>query len=57
MWDMSFMLPDENARAVSLEFEVIEGDGRLITFGSLIANKSNDPSTIEMEFGDHLLAH
>jgi hypothetical protein len=56
-WDMSFMLPDENAWAVSLEFEVTEGDGRLITFGSLVANRSNDPSTIEMEFGEHLLAH
>jgi hypothetical protein len=55
-WDMSFMLPDENAWAVTLEFEVVEGDGRLITFGSLIANKSNDPTTIEMEFGEHLLA-
>ena len=56
-WNMSFMLPDENAWAVSLEFEVTEGDGRLITFGSLIANESNDPATIEMEFGENLLAH
>jgi len=55
-WNMSFMLPDANAWAVSLEFEVLEGEGRLITFGSLIANRSNDPSTIEMEFDERHLA-
>jgi len=42
----------ENAR---LELEVTQGEGRVIAFGSLVANGSQDPSTFEMQFSDELL--
>jgi len=54
-WNLSRLLPDSSAWAVYLEIEVIGGDGRLIAFGSLIANQSNDPSTFEMQFGGSVL--
>ncbi|MCU0290896.1 MAG: hypothetical protein MUF10_02760, partial [Thermoanaerobaculaceae bacterium] len=43
----------ENAR---LEVEVLTGSGRVVAFGSGVANGSNDPSTFEMQFRDDLLA-
>jgi len=55
-WNLARLLPGENAWAVYLEIEVMDGSGRLIAFGSLIANHSNDPSTFEMQFANHLLA-
>jgi len=44
---------EENAR---LEVEVISGAGRVIAYGSLIANASQDPTTFEMTYADTLLA-
>ena len=42
----------ENAR---LEVEVISGSGRVIAYGSGIANGSQDPTTFEMSYADSLL--
>ncbi|HNX49779.1 MAG TPA: hypothetical protein PKL08_06430 [Thermoanaerobaculaceae bacterium] len=42
----------ENAR---LKVEVRSGSGKVIAFGSGLANRSNDPSTFEMAFRDELL--
>ncbi len=42
----------ENAR---IELEVTGGQGKIIAFGSLVANGSQDPSTFEMQFRDELL--
>ncbi len=42
----------ENAR---VELEVTGGQGRIIAFGSLVANGSQDPSTFEMQYRDELL--
>ncbi len=43
----------DNAR---LEVQVASGSGRVIAFGSAIANVSQDPTTFEMTFRDELLA-
>jgi hypothetical protein len=39
-----------------VEVEVSAGSGKVIAFGSSIANGSEDPSTMEMHFADSLLA-
>ncbi|MEW5877201.1 MAG: hypothetical protein AB1751_03930 [Acidobacteriota bacterium] len=39
-----------------VEIEVTGGSGKVIAFGSSIANGSDDPSTVEMHFADSLLA-
>ena len=46
-------LSTENAR---LTVEVTSGSGRVIVFGSGVANGSQDPATFEMAFRDDLLA-
>ncbi|MBI4914341.1 MAG: hypothetical protein HY825_00710 [Acidobacteria bacterium] len=38
-----------------LDVEVVSGSGRVIAFGSLITNGSQDPTTFEMAFADTLL--
>jgi hypothetical protein len=43
----------ENAR---LEIEVISGSGRVIAYGSAIANGSQDPTTLEMQYAEGLLS-
>lgn len=43
----------DNAR---LAVEVESGSGRVVAFGSSVANGSQDPSTLEMSFRDELLA-
>jgi hypothetical protein len=43
----------QNAR---LQVEVMSGAGRVIAFGSSLANSSNDPSTFEMSFSDELIS-
>jgi hypothetical protein len=45
-------LSTQNAR---LTVEVTAGSGKVIAFGSLVANGSQDPSTMEMSFRDELL--
>ncbi len=42
----------ENAR---LKVEVVSGSGRIIAYGSGIANASQDPTTYEMSYSDSLL--
>ncbi|MGQ9495589.1 MAG: hypothetical protein ACUVRY_04930 [Thermoanaerobaculaceae bacterium] len=39
-----------------VEVRVVGGSGRVIAFGSLVANGSDDPSTMEMLYADSLLA-
>ena len=50
------LLPGINAANLRLEVTVVAGDGRVVAFGSGLANRSNDPSTFEMLFADRLLA-
>ncbi|MGV8041315.1 MAG: hypothetical protein AB2L07_15035 [Thermoanaerobaculaceae bacterium] len=46
-------LSTQNAR---LTVEVVSGSGKVIVFGSGVANGSQDPATFEMAFRDELLA-
>jgi hypothetical protein len=46
-------LATENAR---ITVEVVGGTGRIIAFGSGLANTSNDPSTFDMSYSEELLA-
>ena len=46
-------LSTQNAR---LTVEVTSGTGKVIAFGSGVANGSQDPATFEMAFRDELLA-
>ena len=46
-------LSTENSR---LEVEVISGTGKVIAYGSAIANGSQDPTTFEMEYPPRVLA-
>ena len=45
-------ISSDNAR---LTVEVLSGEGRVIAFGSSVANGSQDPSTLEMAYADSLL--
>ncbi|GBC79423.1 hypothetical protein HRbin09_00642 [bacterium HR09] len=52
VWDLfQAATPDHQ-----VEIEVTGGTGKVIAFGSSIANGSDDPSTVEMHFADSLLA-
>ena len=46
-------LSNENAR---LEVEVVSGSGKIIAYGSSIANGSQDPTTFDMTYSETLLA-
>lgn len=48
--------PTVNSQNARLHVEIVSGSGRAVLFGSCIANRSNDPSTVEMSFRDELLA-
>jgi hypothetical protein len=50
------LLPGVDAVNLRLEVSVRAGEGRVVAFGSGLANGSNDPSTFEMQFADSLLA-
>ncbi len=50
------LLPTIDAANLRLEVTLTAGDGRVVAFGSGLANRSNDPSTFEMQFADRLLA-
>jgi hypothetical protein len=52
VWNL-FAVPMENHQ---VEVEVTGGSGKVIAFGSSVANGSDDPSTVEMHFADALLA-
>jgi len=47
--------PAVSTENVRLEVEVISGAGRIIAYGSGIANGSQDPTTFEMQYEDALL--
>jgi hypothetical protein len=47
--------PGVNAANLRLEVEVLGGTGKIVAFGSGLANRSNDPSTFEMAYRDELL--
>ncbi|HPC84379.1 MAG TPA: hypothetical protein P5234_13680, partial [Thermoanaerobaculaceae bacterium] len=51
----SFFNSAGNAENARIELEVTGGQGKIIAFGSLVANGSQDPSTFEMQFRDELL--
>lgn len=55
-WNVSDLLAGGTAWNWRLEIEVLDGSGRVIAFGSGVANSSNDPSTFEMQYSDSLLA-
>lgn len=48
--------PSLNTQNARLTAEVTAGSGRVIVFGSGVANGSQDPATFEMAFRDELLA-
>jgi len=54
-YNVSDVLPGIDAQNVRLRLEVMSGSGKIVAFGSGIANDSNDPSTFEMAFSDELL--
>ncbi len=56
-WNVSDLLAGGTAWNWRLEIEVTDGSGRVLAFGSGIANSSNDPSTFEMQYKDSLLAN
>jgi len=47
--------PSISNQNVRLTVEVLSGAGRIIAFGSSVANGSQDPSTLEMQYADSLL--
>ncbi|MGV8041052.1 MAG: hypothetical protein AB2L07_13550 [Thermoanaerobaculaceae bacterium] len=50
------LVPGINATNLSLKVDVLSGaTGKVVAFGSGLANRSNDPSTFEMQFKDELL--
>jgi hypothetical protein len=50
------VLPTVNAENLKIDVAVVAGAGKVIAFGSGIANRSNDPTTFEMTYRDELLA-
>ena len=54
--NLADVLPGVAGDNLRLVIEVVSGGGRIVAFGSGIANRSNDPSTFEMAFADDLLA-
>jgi len=54
--NLADVVTDPHADNAVLEIEVLSGStGRVLAFGSQVANGSNDPSTLEMQFADSLL--
>jgi hypothetical protein len=54
-YNITDLLPSVDSPNLQLEVQVITGSGKVIAFGSGLANRSNDPSTFEMSFRDELL--
>lgn len=50
------LVSDVNSTNLRLQAKVMDGSGKVVVFGSGLANRSNDPSTFEMTFADSLLA-
>ncbi len=47
--------PNVSTENVRLEVEVLSGTGKVIAYGSMIANGTQDPTTLEMAYDDSLL--
>jgi len=56
-YNVSDVLPGIQEDNIRLHLEVVSGSGKILAFGSGIANVSNDPSTFEMAFPDDLLGN
>jgi len=54
-YNVSDVIAGIHSDNIRLHLEVLTGDGKILAFGSGIANVSNDPSTFEMAFSDELL--
>ncbi len=54
-FNITDLLPTINQTNVRLQVQVLSGPGKVIAFGSGLANESSDPSTFEMSFRDELL--
>jgi len=55
-WNVSDLLDGGTAWNWRLQIEIVDGSGKVLAFGSGVANTSNDPSTFEMQYSDSLLA-
>lgn len=55
-YNVSNLAAGIDSESLRLRVEVIAGAGRVVAFGSGLANRTNDPSTFEMSFRDGLLA-
>jgi len=54
-YSIDYLVPGIDSINLRLEVEVIAGSGRVVAYGSGLANLSNDPSTFEMSFPPELL--
>ncbi len=54
-YNIADLLPAVNSTNLRLSVEVLAGPGKVVAFGSGLANASNDPSTFEMAFRPELL--
>jgi hypothetical protein len=54
-YNITDLLPGVNSSNLRLAVEVLSGSGKVVAFGSGLANKSNDPSTFEMSYDEQLL--
>ncbi|NOZ94730.1 MAG: hypothetical protein GXP47_08335 [Acidobacteria bacterium] len=54
--NLADLIASPNATNVRLRIEVVSGSGRVVAFGTGIANRSNDSSVFEMAYADGLLA-
>ena len=54
--NLADLLPDPQVTNIRLHLEVVAGTGRVVAFGTGVANRSNDSSVFEMSFADELLA-
>ena len=55
-YSVSSLVSGLDSENVTLKIAVVGGGGRVVAFGSGLANSSNDPSTFEMAYRDELLA-
>ncbi len=54
-WNITDLVPGISQENVRIQFQIIAGTGRVVVFGSGLANASNDPSTFEMTYSGDLL--
>jgi hypothetical protein len=54
-YNITDLLSGVDSPNLRLEVQVVAGSGKVVAFGSGLANRSNDPSTFEMLFREELL--